>query len=319
MHESGNGVAYTKLMQPLKLVYSEKHESRGSLRTHMKKSFIISHIFRIIKIALVIIVVLISAALFAYYGYFVDRFELEDYHCPVKLPDKYNHLSGLKIVFFADLHTIDSAKDIAETKKMVALINKQKPDIVVFAGDMMSTGSVEWRLPPARIISRLKDISSKYGIFAILGNHDWDYDGSQVISIMKKAGIQVLENDSRTIPGMFNIVGVADAAAPYGLNPEQALAKIDRSLLTIAIVHSPDYISQLPEFVSIVLSGHTHGGQIKLPYLGPMFLNTEGSAYCSGYYKERGRNLLVTKGIGTSGIRCRINVVSDITVVTIQQ
>lgn len=284
----------------------------------MKISSIISHTSRLIKIALVIIVVLIISALFTYYGYFVDRFELEDCNFSLKIPDKYNHLSGFKIVLFADLHTIDSAKDVAETKKMVALINKQKPDIVVFAGDMMSTGSVEWRLPPARIISRLKDISSKYGTYAILGNHDWDYDGNQVISIMKKAGIQVLENDSRTIPGMFNIVGLADAAAPYGLNPEQALAKINRSLPTIAIVHSPDYISQLPEFVSIVLSGHTHGGQINLPYLGPMFLNTDGSAYCNGYYQELGRHLLVTKGIGTSGIRCRINVVSDITVVTIQ-
>lgn len=253
-----------------------------------------------------------------YQFYFLNKFDFEVVHYEVQEPENSN-LNGLRIVFFSDLHVIDSAQGIYEIKKVISAINSQKPDLVLFGGDLVNTDAVEVQMPPSRALLQLRNIHAKYGVYAVLGNHDWQYGGDSIMRLMSQTGIQVLENRSVVIDNRLNLVGISDDNYMPKSDINKAFRDTQPQWPSLVLTHSPDPFAALPAQAFLSLAGHTHGGQIRIPGFRSLllFLSNNKSDFF-GRKEEDGKTLLVSKGIGTSWFRCRINCPSDILVITLK-
>jgi predicted MPP superfamily phosphohydrolase len=227
-------------------------------------------------------------------------------------------LEGLRIGVLSDIHAGSLFMDEEKLKQIVATTNQQQPELIVILGDFM--GRSRWldRIQPEVIAKHLKELRAPLGVFAVLGNHDWWYDGPRVWSALKDAGIPVLENEFAMVQRQgqeFYLVGLSDAwTRPQRI--AQTLAKVPAGKPLIALTHNPDIFPKIPAGVALTLAGHTHGGQVNFPIFGRIVLR-EQDRYPAGYFQENGRHLFVTTGIGTSIVPVRFRVPPEIVMLTI--
>lgn len=177
-------------------------------------------------------------------------------------------LQGCKIVQLSDLH-FDGVRLSEELLlEAIALTNQMQPDLVALTGDLVTDDPH----PIHDLGLRLKQIKSRFGTYAVLGNHDIFFPESQhiVSRALKAAGIHVLWNDIAYPFGeAFPVVGLADYWSRE-FNPASVMNRLDRSVPRLVLSHNPDTAAFLqPWRVDLQLSGHTHGGQIVIPGLGP--------------------------------------------------
>jgi predicted MPP superfamily phosphohydrolase len=155
-------------------------------------------------------------------------------------------------------------------------------------------------------------------VFAVLGNHDWWYDPTRVRRALEKEGIRVLDNQAVKIEHRgktFWLAGFADAWAGHP-NIEGTLRQITDDGPVIAFTHNPQIFPSIPARVSLTIAGHTHGGQIWLPFIGRPVISDW--PYAIGHIIEGGRHLFVTPGIGTSIWPVRLGVPPEISLLTIK-
>lgn len=234
---------------------------------------------------------LIFLALFVVWIAFVEPYILTTNYGQIK--DK--NLAGLRVVFVSDLHykPYEKFRLIRDVKKIQA----QNPDIVLFGGDFVNGHKKHSSLNPAVIAEELGKIKSKYGSFAVLGNHDVWHDAYGISKLLKKNNITVLKNSNKKV-GDFTIAGVEDMQT-QSPNVEKALNNVETPVILLS--HTPDIFDQVPDTVNLTLAGHVHGGQVKLPFKGAVFAPSKfGTKYAEGYFNDMGRKMIVTKGMGTS-------------------
>jgi predicted MPP superfamily phosphohydrolase len=195
------------------------------------------------------------------------------------------------------------------------------PDLVLFGGDYVNMQLFGGgRVPPRAIARILSGIKAPLGILAVLGNHDYDYDQRAVTEALWASGITVLEHDDYTVQFQdhsIQIVGIPDA---HVARPEaySLLAALSPDRPTIVLAHDPVWFGHLPAGPHLMLAGHTHGGQIRLPGIGIVRKSTRAPRrWCHGLTKERGQYLYVTSGIGTSGIPVRWGVPPEFAVLDV--
>lgn len=276
---------------------------------HLKKVFILIFAF----------VAVMSAV--AYYSIRIEPNNLVLTKYLIDLPADKSSASGMKIILIADLHANSGELGVDNLNRMVEMVNENEPDLVLIAGDFMRTHAAEGIMPPDDITAYLSKIRSKYGIVAVLGNHDWWHGGDEVISALRKAGITVLENESVKIGSRLNIAGASDY---YSRNSQPdvnaSLRGIDKSLPTILMTHSPQLFPEIPTEVVLTVAGHTHGGQVEVPLFGALFLPVprEFYRYKYGLFNEEGRRIIVTKGIGTSLANVRFNCSPEVVMITLR-
>lgn len=234
---------------------------------------------------------------------------------------KVDGLKGLKVVLFSDLHVKTYQKK--NLIRVIDKINEQQPDIVLNTGDFVSAENKKYSMPIEETARELSRIKAKYGTYAVLGNHDWWQGGEKIERALEKNGITVLGNENTyiTINGKkIYIVGVEDMTT-RNINLAKALKNV--SSPAILMTHSPDlfpYITKpanqkLTGKVNLVLAGHTHGGQVVFPFIGPVIVPSEyDKKYASGLFEENGHKMFVTKGIGTSILHVRFNCIPEIVV-----
>ena len=240
----------------------------------------------------------------------------------IKLPEWPSSLNHLKIVSVADLHAGTRYIDEAKLERVVAMTNQTQPDLIVLLGDFVSQNKDDQVLmEPEKIADKLKGLRARYGVFAVLGNHDWWYNGQRVKHALETAGIRVLENDVAQIQMNGQTVwllGVPDYWTRQPLDIRPALAKINAPGPIIALTHNPDVFPELPANISLTLAAHTHGGQVNFPFIGRLIVPSRyGQRYAAGYIQENNRQLFVTTGIGTTGIAVRFRVPPEIAVLDI--
>jgi len=218
----------------------------------------------------------------------------------------------LRILLLADLHMGSHADDVARyaaiTKEAAALL----PDLVLFGGDYVNMQLFGGgRVPPAAIAQMMSRITGLHGRFAILGNHDYVYGEEEVAAALRAHDIVVLDHERGTFTfgnHAIDVVGIPDAH----LSPPHAkalLSGLAQDRPTIVLAHDPIWFRDVPTGPFLTLSGHTHGGQIKLPGFG--ILRNASLAplrWSHGLIVEGGRHLIVTAGLGTSGIPLRLGV-----------
>ncbi len=232
-----------------------------------------------------------------------------------------SELGPLRIAAISDVHTGAPHVTLGKVRDIVAMVNRARPDLVVLLGDYVIHGVVGGRfVEPEATAAALGDLRAPLGVYAVLGNHDWWYDGGRVIHALEGAGIRVL--DDAAIPVAVNgrpvwIAGVSDFLT-RSANVDRALAPVPDGVPVIVLTHSPDLFPDMPARVLLTLAGHTHGGQVNLPFLGRLIVPSRyGSRYAIGHIHEGSRDLFVTPGIGTSIIPVRFRVPPEISLITV--
>ncbi|MDX6304512.1 MAG: uncharacterized protein QOI77_1481, partial [Blastocatellia bacterium] len=230
-------------------------------------------------------------------------------------------LSGLRIAVVSDLHTGAPFINDQKLKDIVDRTNALNPDLIVLLGDYMSPNS--WhshRVEPEVTAAGLKGLKAPLGVYSVLGNHDWWYNGERVRRAFEQNGIRVLEDEVTEIKWhekSFWLVGLADLwTRPQHI--EETIAKVPAGSTIIALTHNPDIFPSLPQSVPLLIAGHTHGGQVNLPFIGtPIVPSRFGSKYTAGHVFENGHHMFVTTGIGTSILPVRFRVTPEIVILTI--
>jgi predicted MPP superfamily phosphohydrolase len=158
------------------------------------------------------------------------------------------------------------------------------------------------------------------GVYAVLGNHDWWFDGKRVREALESAQIPVLEDRSTEIMRgrcRLRLAGVSDFWEGAH-DVEAALRDVPKIEPVIVLTHNPDIFPAIPPWVALTIAGHTHGGQVYIPGLGrPIVPSKYGQRYALGHIVEEGRHLFVSPGLGTSILPVRFLVPPEISIVRI--
>jgi len=227
----------------------------------------------------------------------------------------------VRIAVVSDLHIGSPHVGIDRLRRVVERMNAENPALVVLLGDYViggpgGRGGVRGGgfVEPEVIAAELRNLRAPLGVFAVLGNHDWWYNGDRVSRAFAEAGIPVLENKAVHV-GNFWLGGIADF---WTRAPDIAgtLAQVDNGDPVVLITHNPDIFPEVPERVSLLLAGHTHGGQVHLPVIGTL-VTTSKLGYNAGDFFEHGHHLFVTTGIGTSIVPVRFGVPPEIVIMTL--
>lgn len=255
------------------------------------------------------------------WAFFIEPYMLKVNHLTLESKE----LNDFKIVFVGDFHVKTYQK-----KRLIQVVNKineLQPDLVLAAGDFVNGHDKKNSLPIECIASELSKLNAKYGFYTVLGNHDHRYGIYEIKKVFEKNGIIILNNDSKLIKiGKTNlyIAGIDDITEG---NPDIVKALKNAHSPCILLTHSPDIFpfitkeENLPytSRAKITLAGHTHGGQVCLPFVGAIIIPSDyGNKYAKGLIEENGQKLFVTKGIGTSILPIRFNCAPEIVLVTLK-
>jgi predicted MPP superfamily phosphohydrolase len=235
---------------------------------------------------------------------------------PIRIPRLPTAFEGFRIALFSDIHLYPFTP-IQVVRDAVKLANSFRPDLVILPGDFV------WREVGAAfdLVPVLSQLNPAHGAFAVLGNHDHRMGPQIVAQALGQAGIRLLCNEGVIIQRAHDSIYLAGIDSAWGGTPLPVAAFENRrgDLISIVAVHEPDFIRTLvPRFpVDLQLSGHSHGGQVRLPFLGPLILPPMGEIYDMGLYTVGTAQLYTTRGIGTVGVNVRFNCPPEVTAITL--
>lgn len=268
----------------------------------------------------VLAVFAVVGTIFLYYSVVIetDQLLVKDYS--IHLRNWSGALNNYKIVVLSDLHVGSFHIDENKVKRIIDDANNQHADLILLLGDYVASKkslNIKCIVKPEVFESELARLRAKDGVFAVIGNHDWWYDKTDVINCLHAAKITVLENESYEITSKehhFWLVGLNDYMEHYP-SLQQAFDKVPANAPVICLSHNPDIFPDLSQQVTLTLAGHTHGGQVSLPFIGPLIVPSKYHArYAQGIKTEDGKTLFVSPGIGTSILPIRFNVPPEISV-----
>ena len=226
---------------------------------------------------------------------------------------------GVRIAQITDIH-VGRFSDLDDARRIVEMTNDLSPDIVVLTGDYVSRADAISRA----LVEVFRDLRTKWK-FAVLGNHDHWSNAKAVIASLETAGIPMLINSHRILDRRNQslcIAGVDDLwSSTPGPDVVQALSGVPREIPRILLSHNPDYAERLPSSprVDLMLSGHTHGGQVKLPLLGAMRLPINHSKYAEGLVPAPHCAVFVSRGLGMVGVPIRFNCRPELPLITLKR
>ncbi|HAM81278.1 metallophosphoesterase [Ornithinibacillus bavariensis] len=236
-----------------------------------------------------------------------------------KIPASFDNI---KIVQFSDTH-IGFHYTLNQFEELVEKINKLNPDIIVFTGDLVDEPNhYNWN---QRLINLLHSLHAPLGKFWIYGNHDHGGYGTEIVQeTMEKAEFILLKNTHHVIENNLDriiLTGIDDVMLGKP-NLAKALENTNTDLFTILLAHEPDYADHTIDYpVDIQLSGHSHGGQVRFPFIGHLYTPKFAEKYVEGKYTFESSNLIlyVSRGIGTTRLPYRFLCVPEITCFTLKQ
>jgi len=254
----------------------------------------------------------------------VEPLWLEVTQWQIRVPDWPKSLHALKLVHLTDFHG-GRRVPLSLLVEAVDLTNAQKPHLVALTGDFVHAGR-RYVEQVAEVLGRLR---AQIGIAAVLGNHDfavrtklaWRRSAlpGRIETALRERGVQVLRNQAWRIEhqgAVFYLVGVDDLWSG-ACDLRQAFREVPTEAPCVLLAHHPHTLDQLPQRrVLLTLSGHTHGGQVNWPGLGPLFLGGKMRRMAAGLFRHRHGLLYVNRGVGY-GWRLRYGVRPEVAVFTL--
>jgi hypothetical protein len=266
----------------------------------------------------------VTAAGLALYSGEIARHEIDIVLRPIAINNLPSTFHGYRIVQLSDIH-LDEYTEPFFLERIVHKVNALNPDLVLLSGDFITHGSLTF-VAGSHALRRCAEILTTLTAplrYAVLGNHDVAFNGPLVTRALTALGTPVLINQHLPIDRNGDRLWVCGVDDPGTSRPNLDLAipaKPDGPVILMA--HEPDYADDVlahprGPFVDLMLSGHSHGGQIRLPFLGPLILPPMGEKYPEGLYRFSRLQLYVNRGIGTVGLPFRLNCPPEITLITL--
>lgn len=236
------------------------------------------------------------------------------------LPESF---SGFRIVQISDLH-LGGWMDRERFVHVLTLVKEQKPDLIVITGDFVFGHAWSDNLDVAvtDFVEEMSLITKEYPVFGVMGNHDHWTDIEKVRLMLERSGVVELRNDVRTFErdGEFlHVAGLDDIS----LNKQRLVvlyAVLPDTGPVVLLAHEPDYADETSKSgrFGLQLSGHSHGGQVVIPFIGPPILPYLGRKYPSGLYRVRNMWQYTNRGVGMTSPFVRFNCRPEITVIELK-
>jgi predicted MPP superfamily phosphohydrolase len=234
-------------------------------------------------------------------------------------------LEGFTIAVLSDFH-YDAHFSVHPLRSAISMVNGLRAELILLAGDFVSVplvgnaaAAAAAAEPCAQLLQQMK---APHGLWAVMGNHDCNTDPDRVTSALRTHGIQVLSNRSVPIErdgGRFWLGGVDDVLCG-GADLPATLHDVPADEASVLLAHEPDYADYVARFpVDLQISGHSHGGQVRAPLLGPVFLPAMARKYIWGQYKIGGLTIYTNPGLGTVAVPVRWNCPPEITLITLRR
>jgi predicted MPP superfamily phosphohydrolase len=253
----------------------------------------------------------------AWWSRFVHPYRTRLAHVIMPLPRRHANLDGLTVAFVTDIH-VGPHFHPEDLKPTIDYLRKAQPDVLILGGDYISESPrfIDQAVPP------LEDMAAtaKYGAWGVLGNHDVSNTPARIEAALERVNIRMLVNASAEVAtdrGPLWLVGIDDAllGAP---NLRKAFAGVPADAAVIAIWHEPDHAEDIAPFDPLfMLSGHTHGGQVRIPGLEHVPAPKLGRKYVLGRFDVQGMPLYVSSGIGMYRPPVRFNCPPEVTIITL--
>jgi predicted MPP superfamily phosphohydrolase len=214
----------------------------------------------------------------------------------------------IRIAHLTDLHT----RGIGfRERRLLELLEQEKPDLIAITGDVPSN---EAPLEMSR--SLLARLHAQLGVWVVRGNWEIWQEGNKTGDFFRSLGFHYLQNESAELfPGVW-IVGLDD---PRAGSPDiyKAFDGVPPGSYTLTLVHAPIILDMLARKTNLVLAGHTHGGQVRLPWIGPLWLPPGCGSYVAGWYERSGTRMYISRGIGTSVLPIRFLSRPELDIITL--
>lgn len=249
-------------------------------------------------------------------GFVVEPRMFETAATAIKIKGLPKPFEGFTICQITDVHH-SPVVSIEYIRKVVEEANRLRPDLMVLTGDYIDTG----RKYMAPALEAFEGLKSKFGTLAILGNHDYMHGHGYAEDVLASKRIPLLKNSHACIESNGSALCVGGVTDLLEDRPDakEALKGVDPAVPRILLSHHPDYAEELPKDVRVdlVLSGHTHGGQVRLPFgLAPVVPSRYGQKYSGGLVRlKSGTQVYVSRGIGVSMIPVRLNCPPELTLI----
>lgn len=256
------------------------------------------------------------------YSWQIEPFWLEFVKIKMPIKNLPKNLIGKTVMQISDIHVGNrfDYQYIIDSFKKAQLLN---PDFVVYTGDYVSYENKEQFQQLNEVLKHV--VKGKFGTVGILGNHDYGKNwaeqevADEITTILENSGITILSNEKTSIKGL-NIIGLDDY---WGLNfnPQKIMYQVDHSNANLVLCHNPDVcdLNVWNNYKGWILSGHTHGGQVKPPFLTPPMLPVKNKKYASGEVNlNDGRTLYINRALGNLW-QVRFNVRPEITIFELEE
>ncbi len=271
-----------------------------------------SRVRLLLKILLVLIIIIIAVLLYARY---IEPHMLEVKEYKIVNEKLAKRFHGFKIAHISDIHygRVTFQEDL---EKIVEKINLLKPDIVVFTGDLIDQDTIVTEKVKKDLIASLSKIKANAGKYAVSGNHDYYNEDFDVL--IESCGFTNLNDKYDTIyidQSNYIFIGGMSTNSYGKVSVADKMDKMNDFLYkakkaptySILLMHEPDFIDEIDTSIyNMVLSGHSHGGQIRLPFIGGLIYPKFSQKYHDSYYKVKDTDLYISNGIGTSIVNFRL-------------
>ena len=228
-------------------------------------------------------------------------------------------LDGLRIGLLADFHYRPKEDDNL-LERVIQRVRQENLDLIALSGDFINKDPGVL----APLLERLKTMTANHGVFAVMGNHDgWNGNPSKIRRQFEQSGISFLINEHSKISIRGDALAVAGTDFVWlgKPDPSRTLRGIPAEVPVLALVHEPDYFDVMTRDREILLqlSGHTHGGQCRIPLIGYSPVTVKhGTKYIDGGFSRGDSNLFVTRGVGTTGLRVRFACPPELVILTLR-
>jgi predicted MPP superfamily phosphohydrolase len=234
------------------------------------------------------------------------------------LPPEFD---GLVVAHLSDLHM---ARYGLRERRLITVLTQAKPDLIVLTGDFLANGSDPTEVQ--RFLKDLQPLATPFGVWAVLGNHDHPDTLAQGPEAMRRffneADVALLVNEGGRIGRGLDTLSLIGIDDPYTRHDRlwEALKGMQRTPFAILLSHSPEIFikADLARF-DLVLAGHTHGGQIRLPWIGALWLPEGSERYESGWFSGERAKMFVTRGVGTSILPIRFLARPEVPLITLKR
>ncbi len=247
---------------------------------------------------------IVSAICLLFYANQIEPYRIEVTRYQLSAPLQ----SPIKIAHLSDLHSGGIGK---REEKMLAILEAEQPDLIIVSGDLISTDA-----DYAGCRDVLKRLHASLGVFIAPGNHESWFPPPEGRAYFEGIGVNLLVNQSRQIRDEVWLLGLDDMMTRQP-DFEKANQGVPDAAYKIAFFHSPAFFNNVAGKCNLVLAGHSHGGQVRVPFINPFWLPEGCGDYIEGWYERDGSRMYVSRGIGNSILQLRFNCRPEIAIITV--